>query len=411
MTIPLISLQPPPKSHQRPTGAARAVRTVAVLVIAIIGFSSVCSGAEPDPKAVSNAPDATPAARPVAAQPTHSADDAAFLCQGRWNVESRQATTINNGSSVEFGYTGKSCRLVFDVTKAKILPAIAVWVDGCGPTRVPLDDGGVVSIPAPPASSVPPGAKITRHTVRFLGVMDGGYLTKINNWQSLEGAVVFRGVILEPGESLFALPSSAPQIEFLGDSITAGLAMVRDRNLPTYGPPDQYPEGNWPEWTARWLGMRPVVTGFGGQGITHGGTGGVPSAPDAFGFVYQGKEWTPATKPAVVVIYQGTNDSEIQAPQYQAFLSKVRTAYPDAFLFAVVPHDRGKHAAAIQAAVQDSKDPRIFFLDYSQDVIGPADKADSCHLNPGGAVRLATRLAGDIRSRIGVQPVSASGVK
>jgi lysophospholipase L1-like esterase len=379
--------------------------------VTCIGFCATGFAANPDPKPVAGESGQTVAVRPKAAQPTHSADDAGFLMQGRWNVESRQATTINNGSSVEFGFTGKSCRLVFDVTKAKILPAIAVWVDGCGPTRIPIEDTGVVSIPPPSGISVPPGAKNARHAVRFLGVMDGGYLTNINNWQSLEGAVVFKGVILEPGESLFALPSSAPQIEFLGDSITAGLAMVRDRKFPGYGPEDQYPEGNWPEWTARWLGMRPVVTGFGGQGITHGGTGGVPSAPDAFGFVYQGKAWTPSSKPAVVVIYQGTNDSEIQTPQYQAFLSKVRTAYPDAFLFAVVPHDQGKHAAAIQEAVQELKDPRIFFLDYSQDVVSPADKADSCHLTPGGALRLATRLAGDIRSRIAMQPVQAAGEK
>jgi lysophospholipase L1-like esterase len=81
---------------------------------------------------------------------------------------------------------------------------------------------------------------------------------------------------------------------------------------------------------------------------------------------------------------------------YADYLSTVRNAYPAARVFAVCPHPRADLAAAIANAVRAQHDQMMTSLDYSSGVISTEETCDGCHLNPGGAVALATRLARDI---------------
>ena len=145
--------------------------------------------------------------------------------------------------------------------------------------------------------------------------------------------------------------------------------------------------------------MTPVVTGFGGQGLITSGTCGAPPATLAFPWVCEGMPWVPAVQPELVVVYQGTNDpgTPLFAERYLPFLKLVREWYPATRIFAVVPHNQGRHAEAIKSAVGKMCDARIHFLDYATGVLALADTSDGCHLNPGGAVRLGVRVATDIR--------------
>ena len=85
---------------------------------------------------------------------------------------------------------------------------------------------------------------------------------------------------------------------------------------------------------------------------------------------------------------------------YVAYLRTVREAYPAAVIFAACPHNKIDYAPAIGAAVGVLRDPKILFLDYSTGVISAEETCDGCHLNPGGAVALATHFARDIDSHL-----------
>jgi lysophospholipase L1-like esterase len=216
----------------------------------------------------------------------------------------------------------------------------------------------------------------------------------------LDGACRFLGIKFEDGE-IISLPYVEHQIEFLGDSITQGLRLLYTGSDDDTG--HQLPYANWPQLTADLLCMKPVVTGFGGQGLSKSGTCGAPAANTAFPFIYQGAAWVPKVKPDAVVIYQGTNDrippDEFQNA-YHAFLQSVRRTYPSSLIFAICP--RGKpYAKAIQSAVQQMNDATISFLDYSSGLISKYETSDGCHLNPGGAIRFAIRLSHDIQDHLG----------
>jgi len=342
-----------------------------------------------------------------------NADHTGFAYCGRWNMDNtaRMAVTINNGATVEFAYTGAICRLMFDLNGIMIPPEIALWVDGYGPERVSLStDGSVVLHPrynsALPGNPPFPEVRNVCHQVRFMAIMDSGYLNGMDNWNLQQCACRFKGVILDDTELLLTISSFPGTIEFLGDSITAGLAMLRTTETKSsrdFGPASQYPEGNWPELAARRLGLRPIVCGHGGQGVTTGGTGNVPPADEAFDWVCAGKSWRPADKPRITVIYHGTNDltKKFNSSQYETYLRHIRSVYPETWFFAVVPHNNAVHCRPIQEAVAALGDARIFFLDYSIGVIAAGDTSDGTHLNPGGAVRLAMRITEDIGRYLG----------
>jgi lysophospholipase L1-like esterase len=334
---------------------------------------------------------------------THDAADSRFNYYGRWRA-GRTAVTINSGAMVEFAYRGNSCVLRFDVEGFTHYPAVFVQVDNGPVAKTTLSrDVGAVAV-SPPYNAVPAGqppfptVSSRNHLARFWVATNSLYQTPAvgTQWTTLVGGCRFAGAALKGGD-LVPLPYGPHQIEFLGDSITQGLRLLYTGVDDDTGL--QIPYANWTQLVADMLGMRPVVTGFGGHGLTTSGTSGVPPANEAFPYVYAGAVWNPVVKPRVVVIYHGTNDGV--SPQefesrYTAYLATVRRAYPAARIFAVCPHNKIPYAAAIRSAVRTAADDRILFLDYSSGVISTEETCDGCHLNPGGAVTLAVRLARDI---------------
>jgi lysophospholipase L1-like esterase len=308
------------------------------------------------------------------------------------------AVTINSGALVEFAYTGPECSLVFDVKGFTQFPAIFVQTDRGTVSRTTLA-ANVSSV------SVTPDLKGVGlcHQVRFWVAAHSLYQMPVagKQWETLDGGCRFLGVKLENGE-LVPLPYGKEQIEFLGDSITQGLRLLYNGEEDDTG--QQEPYVNWPQLTADQLSVKPVVTGFGGQGLSTPGTCGAPSANAAFPFIFKDVPWRSPVKPRVVVIYQGTNDG-IPAPAFQdayfTYLQTIRQAYPAALILAVCPHNVGRYAAAIQTAVTKMADARIAFLDYSSGVISTKETSDGCHLNRDGAVRLAARVTKDLQDRLG----------
>jgi hypothetical protein len=71
-------------------------------------------------------------------------------------------------------------------------------------------------------------------------------------------------------------------------------------------------------------------------------------------------------------------------------------------IFAVCPHNKSNYVSAIKNTVAAVDNSRIRFLDYSTGIISPEETCDSCHLNPGGAVKLAVKLSVDIQNFAGL---------
>lgn len=337
---------------------------------------------------------------------THRAGDPVFNYYGRWHRAGDTAITINSGAYVEFAYTGDACALAFDVAGFTQFPAVFLRVDN-GPIAKTTLSPAVSAVPvAPPFPAFPAGeppyAAVAgrQHLVRCWVAAHSLYLTPAagTQWTALDGGCRFLGVRIDHG-ALLPLPYATRQIEFLGDSITQGLRLLYTGADDDTG--QQLPYANWTQLAADLLDLRPVVTGFGGQGLAGAGTSGAPEADAAFPWCYHGARYVPAAAPQAVVIYQGTNDgiaAEAFAARYAALLAAVAGARPAARLFAVCPHNQARYAEAIRDAVASRENPHIHFLDYSTGVIALEDTCDGCHLNPGGAVRLAARLAHDIRA-------------
>lgn len=339
--------------------------------------------------------------------PTHRADTPGFRYIGRWHC-GYPAVTINTGAMLEFVFPGPQCDLLFDVAGMTQYPDVLVQVDEGTIARHRLDATKAFIRLRP--DNLPETAKANQaywHMVRCWTIIASADPTQ---WAKQNGACKFLGVsCASPDAVLPALPEVTAAIEFLGDSITASLRLLytghdgwdsRDRETNHIsdwlsGQDHQNPVLNWTWHTARLLGLQPIVTGFGGQGITVAGTIGAPPAAEAFPCVYDGAPWNPPVQPRIVVIYHGTNDPSLTEEQYHAYLRVIRTAYPRADIFAICPHAQARFASPIRAAAHQAGD-HVWFFDYSSGVITPEDTSDGGHLNPSGALRLAVRLAGDI---------------
>jgi hypothetical protein len=132
---------------------------------------------------------------------------------------------------------------------------------------------------------------------------------------------------------------------------------------------------------------------------------------NAYPCCYSGTAYSPTVHPVVTVIYGGSNDFPLTQAAVEGLLVAVRAAHPQTVIFAINPHGLSWYPL-ISAAVATQNDPRMFALDYGTGVVDSGDKTDGEHLNPGGHVALAVRLAGDIQSHLaalGIREQSGGG--
>jgi lysophospholipase L1-like esterase len=326
------------------------------------------------------------------------ASNSGFIYYGRWK-SGTTAITINNGSEVNFTYTGNACAVVFDVSSvtSSNFPTIAYWVDNVGPTRQLLDATGYFTIT--PAQN---GDTSGRHTVRLQANIESGYPSSVDNWGSQTDAVKFNGLALASGGSLLSLVANPNTIEFLGDSITASLRVLYTGGGDTTAV--NAPEIGWPEYVSQRLGLHPIVNGHGGQSLTQAGTDGTPAATTAFPYIYSGVSWSPTNPPIAVVIYQGTNGTAPTQAQYTALLSAIRSAYPFALIFAINPYNISQFSV-ISAAVA-AGDSKMFALDYGSAFQSSDLVSDGLHFNESGVNAMAAKLSHDIATQF-----NTSGLK
>lgn len=312
---------------------------------------------------------------------------------GRWNALGApdRIIAVNPGSSFEFAYEGTSCVLHVDRSLNKVpLPQLWVRFDGEWTKHVVDRDEIVLG----------EGASCGEHAV---WVVVKALSEHQSRWKApLVGSLTVTGLHLTPGEGVgFVAPPRQRKLvlEAIGDSITEGVLVHR--------------KGNPQEWTeiadarltyafrtAEALGAEPRIIGFGRQGLTREGNGGVPPAGLAYPFVYEGVAAQDA--PAdIVLINHGGNDSgrpSIQAV-YGKLIARARERNPDARIFCVVPFPQSQ-AASVASAVADARaagDRHVYIVETAGWLDRSADTTDGVHPNVQGHETAAKALVAFIR--------------
>jgi lysophospholipase L1-like esterase len=328
----------------------------------------------------------------LAALPSHAATalDPAVQFHGRWDRrQPDRATTVCAGSYIVARFDGRSITARFDMSRNKApLPTVAWRIDGIDEQWRESEIAESLEL----EKDLKPG----EHTILLLV---RGLDEHQPRWSPpLTASVTFLGFDLSAGGKFVAVPDEAKlKIEFLGDSITEGVRV----NGKEPG------RETWP-WTSDALRAYPLKTamkldaewrqvGFGRLGIIIPGNGGVPVAPDAFDWFYEGcprDDW----QADVVVVNLGTNDgnatSEQFRPGYAKELSVIRKAYPKAAILALRPFN-GAHADDIQAEVAARKtagDANVAYVDTTG-WLEKSDFTDGVHPNVAAGPKLADRLA------------------
>jgi lysophospholipase L1-like esterase len=306
---------------------------------------------------------------------------------GRWDLtHPGKAITVNSGSHVTASFNGTGVSAKFDTAgNTGNIPTVSFKID----------DGELVEKEIAPTLELAANLPATLHT---LTLFVRGMNENEARWTPpLVASTTFVGLTVVGGSIVQTPRPVRLKLEFLGDSITEGV------NLHSMGPQGQT-SANWrtdgprgyAALTAMKLGAEWRQVGFGRQGLTIVGNGGVPKAQDAFNFFYGGvprDEW----QADVVVINQGTNDRGADgatfAPLYLAFLTEVRAAYPNAKIVALRPFV-GAFGTEIKAQVKartDGGDAKVYYVD-TDGWTAPADFTDGVHPNQAGSVKIEGKL-------------------
>ena len=314
--------------------------------------------------------------------------------RGRWWVQKERALAVNTGSQLQARFSGDWLALRFDASAYPHEPP-ELWVR--------LDMQPWQKMEVAPLIELAPDPPHFEHLLRmvFKGAREWD-----NRWTApLQTAVVLTGIgLAEGGKLLDPPPRPALRIEFLGDSITEGVLLHRlDRPFPEAWPERADGRLGYAFQTGERLGADTRVVGFGRQGVTIEGNGGVPPAPDAFAWICEGvprDDW----QPHLVVINQGTNDGSVPPdgfrPAYDRYLSLVRADYPDAHIFALRPFN-GAHADDIRAVVEHrgaAGDAHLQFVDTTGWLDPTIDTTDGVHPSAMGHRKAAERLEAVIRA-------------
>jgi lysophospholipase L1-like esterase len=310
---------------------------------------------------------------------------------GRWNRLTDRAITVNSGSHVVAQFLGTGVSARFDTSLNQTPNPTLAW-------RV--DDGTWQERELSATVSLATGLSAGTHEVLL---MVRGLNENQNRWSPpLVSSITFLGFDVTGGAVQASPRPARPKIEFLGDSITEGVALFTSYNGQTT--PCWRADGRraYASVTAQALSAEWRQVGFGRQGLLIGGNGGVPIANNAFNWIYQDVA-RDAWQPDLVVVNQGTNDGNASAatfrPAYGTLIGTIRTAYSGAKIAAMRPFN-GAHAAEISAEVDARRaagDTRVYYVNTSGWLVN-ADFTDGVHPNEAGSQKAATALTTAIRA-------------
>ena len=300
--------------------------------------------------------------------------DPRIVLEGQWGQQPGVAITVNSGSRISFSFAGERVQLLFDADGLAVAPHLWITVDD-GDPELHLIEESVIELSAPTG----------RHQVEIV-VKDVN--EHVNRWNPpFECAVVFAGLVLDLNSRLrLSGRPGGPRLEFYGDSITQGV-----RSLSSHSE-SEGADGTttYAYLTARAFGATSYQVGFGSQGISKPGNGEVPSGVESFGWNFAGSPAERIEPSDVVVINLGVNDQTLEPEDYAGYVTRVRSAYPEATIVALTPFS-GKHAESIQGAVKALDDPNLVRID-STGWITEDDCTDLVHPTVAGHAKIADHL-------------------
>lgn len=303
---------------------------------------------------------------------------------GRWIVSADGAKTTAPGAYFDLAFCGQELILHFE-TKWLLSPVPHLWVS--------VDEGARVEVP------------IDRH-LRVHANTPGNHVVRViyksanemaHRWyEPFGGGVEFLGW---DAHGAGVLPLRQPQktIEFVGDSITEGILIdeALGDGVKWFGRPYQDDVTAAYAWlTAQELKLEPYIMGYGGVGVTKGGSGGVPRAQEAYPFCYDGRPVQYGSAD-YVLINHGANDrfspEDAFCEGYRELLDVVIRRNPHSRIIVLAPFC-GAHEDALEALVKEYQNRDIAFIRTTNWI-----SREPLHPDRAGHKEISRRLAEELR--------------
>lgn len=307
-----------------------------------------------------------------------------------WDIQASTAKTVNAGAYFKTVFGGTTCALNFDMTGLVApLPQISYRVDRHGAwTTVPVAATVSITIPADTADYAAKGGHLLEVLVKSMTETQA-------RWSTQATAVKLTGIILDDGKTISAPPSLPLNGLFYGDSITEG---VRTVNSTATDDTDRNDAAQcWSLEVGRILGAEVGNIGFGATGFNQGGSGGVPSLPNSYNYLYSGVARSFTSAPDFIVLMEGTNDSGDVTTNATAVLNALIAATASTKIIVLQPFNGG-HASQLQAAIAACTTPARCTYVATTGFFTTANSSDSLH--PYGTeniVHIAPQVADAVR--------------
>lgn len=320
-------------------------------------------------------------------------DRARVRLLGRWDTSGApdRFLAVNPGSSLAFRYEGTTCVLHVDRSANKPpLPQLWVQLDGTWAKHVVDSDTIVVG----------EDAAAGPHEVWVVLKSADEHQSR---WREpLVASFTLTGIEAPGGTFLLPPPRKPRILEAIGDSITEGI-LVDGKGKDWPDKADS--RATYAFLTAMALDCEPRIIGFGAQGVTRGGNGGVPPAGLAYPFVHNGV--AAADDPAdIVVINHGANDGGVPNIEnvYRRLIALARQRNPQAEIFCVGPFPQ-VHGRSVRYAVAGARadgDTHVYFVSTEGWLDRKADTTEGVHPNAQGHAKAAKKLTAVIRETMGL---------
>jgi MYXO-CTERM domain-containing protein len=330
-----------------------------------------------------------------------SPSDSNIKYMGRWDHTDPNNPTTNWGHSIEAWFTGTSISIKMNQNgtdgiyyEYSVDGAPFQTVNASGPMTFAL------------ASGLSPGS----HHLEFRRRLEASY-----GMSTFQGLVIDEGAMLEMPD-----PPSSLQIEFIGDSITAGFGSEGPQSVTTNNI-----NTTWAARLADKLGADRTTIARSGIGISIDVNGTELSMPKRYPDTHF--TWGAATPawnfeswtPDAVMILLGTNDYVFGSPTptqfetaYIDFIKTVRGKYSSASIFVVnvvqgrtTPDAKWTQAStsleAVVASLNAGGDNNVHFVDPGEGLVG-GDFSDTTHPLPAGHEKMANNLLPLVQSIVGM---------
>lgn len=291
---------------------------------------------------------------------------------GDWIISATEAKTINVGARCRTKLNGVG-ELTFDMTGMTApLPQLQIRVDGGGWYRREL--ASAIQI------EVNPFSMSTDHVVEF--VVDAMTQT-LGTWgPGQPGAVRFTGIRSSTTTAVVAPRAAKGKGMVLGDSISLGINSITIKSNVGGDVTLSSQVASWAGRLGELTDCDVTVVGFGAQGITTGGTVGVPAMPASWDSMWNGQARTPISNLDWIIWELTQNDVAVDTVAAGiGALNAQMAVYPNTMFYIMQPFNVAiPQATNLQAIVAGCSNPSMArFISTAGPVWPSSGSGDAVH--------------------------------